>query len=64
MALQQLPLQWGRDRSIAELTFAEPGIRAAIEAVRPWAVDASSRLEVVPGVKDPERVRAFVEAAQ
>jgi indole-3-glycerol phosphate synthase len=39
-------------------------VRAAIEAVRPWAVDASSRLEVEPGVKDPERVRAFVEAAQ
>jgi indole-3-glycerol phosphate synthase/phosphoribosylanthranilate isomerase len=39
-------------------------VRAAIDAVRPWAVDASSRLEVEPGVKDPERVRAFVEAAQ
>ena len=33
-------------------------------AVRPWAVDASSRLEVKPGVKDPERVRAYVEAAR
>ncbi len=44
--------------------LAADNVRAAIEAVRPWAVDASSRLEVEPGVKDPERVRAFVEAAQ
>jgi indole-3-glycerol phosphate synthase / phosphoribosylanthranilate isomerase len=39
-------------------------VRAAIEAVRPWAVDASSRLEVSPGVKDHARVRAYVEAAR
>ena len=36
----------------------------AIEAVRPWAVDASSSLETEPGIKDHERVRAFVEAAR
>lgn len=39
-------------------------VREAIEAVRPWAVDASSSLEVEPGIKDHERVRAFVEAAR
>ncbi len=39
-------------------------VRAAIERVRPWAVDASSRLEREPGVKDHERVRAYVEAAK
>lgn len=38
-------------------------VRAAIDAVHPWAVDASSRLEVEPGVKDHARVRAYVEAA-
>ncbi|HZB23638.1 MAG TPA: phosphoribosylanthranilate isomerase, partial [Gaiellaceae bacterium] len=36
----------------------------AIRAVRPWAVDASSSLETSPGVKDHDRVRAFVEAAR
>jgi indole-3-glycerol phosphate synthase len=36
----------------------------AIERVRPWAVDASSRLETSPGVKDHARVRAYVEAAR
>jgi indole-3-glycerol phosphate synthase/phosphoribosylanthranilate isomerase len=39
-------------------------VRAAIEAVRPWAVDASSRLESAPGIKDREKVRAYVEAAR
>jgi indole-3-glycerol phosphate synthase / phosphoribosylanthranilate isomerase len=36
----------------------------AIEAVRPWAVDASSSLELAPGVKDHARVRAYVEAVR
>jgi indole-3-glycerol phosphate synthase/phosphoribosylanthranilate isomerase len=39
-------------------------VRAAIEAVQPWAVDAASRLEREPGIKDHEKVRAFVEAAR
>ena len=38
-------------------------VRGAIEAVGPWAVDASASLEVEPGVKDHARVRAYVEAA-
>lgn len=36
----------------------------AIERVRPFGVDASSRLESAPGVKDPERVRRFVAAVR
>ncbi len=39
-------------------------VAEAIGAVRPWAVDASSSLESAPGIKDHERVRAFVEAAR
>jgi phosphoribosylanthranilate isomerase len=39
-------------------------VRAAIDAVRPWGVDASSSLETAPGIKDHARVRAFVEAAR
>jgi indole-3-glycerol phosphate synthase / phosphoribosylanthranilate isomerase len=39
-------------------------VRAAIDAVAPWAVDASSSLESAPGVKDHDRVRAYVEAAR
>jgi indole-3-glycerol phosphate synthase / phosphoribosylanthranilate isomerase len=39
-------------------------VRAAIEAVQPWCVDASRSLEAAPGIKDHDRVRAFVEAAR
>ena len=39
-------------------------VQGAIRAVRPWAVDASSRLEVEPGIKDHAKVRAYVEAAR
>jgi indole-3-glycerol phosphate synthase len=39
-------------------------VAAAIAAVRPWAVDASSSLETAPGIKDHARVRAYVEAAR
>jgi indole-3-glycerol phosphate synthase len=39
-------------------------VRAAIRAVRPWAVDAASQLESAPGIKDHEKVRAFVQEAR
>jgi indole-3-glycerol phosphate synthase len=39
-------------------------VRRAIEAVHPWAVDAASELEAAPGIKDHDRVRAYVEAAR
>jgi indole-3-glycerol phosphate synthase / phosphoribosylanthranilate isomerase len=39
-------------------------VRDAVRAVQPWAVDAASKLEREPGVKDHERVRAFVAAAR
>ncbi|MDE0106117.1 MAG: phosphoribosylanthranilate isomerase [Bryobacterales bacterium] len=34
----------------------------AVRAVAPWGVDASSRLEVRPGHKDPERVERYLAA--
>jgi hypothetical protein len=39
-------------------------VREAVERVRPWAVDAASRLETEPGVKDAAKVQAFVRAAR
>lgn len=44
--------------------LAADNVHAAIESVRPWAVDASSRLEVRPGVKDHALVHAYVRAAR
>lgn len=39
-------------------------VGAALDAVRPRGVDASSRLESAPGIKDESRVRAFVAAVR
>lgn len=36
----------------------------AIRRVRPVGVDVSSGIEKAPGVKDPERLRAFIESAR
>jgi indole-3-glycerol phosphate synthase len=43
----------------------DPGnVAEAVHAVNPWAVDASSSLESEPGIKDPDRVEAFVAAVR
>jgi phosphoribosylanthranilate isomerase len=39
-------------------------VAAAVEKVRPWAVDVISGVETGPGVKDGEKMKAFVRAAK
>jgi indole-3-glycerol phosphate synthase/phosphoribosylanthranilate isomerase len=63
------PTHWDRARSTEGRVVLAGGlgpanVAEAIAAVGPWAVDASSSLEVSPGVKDHARVRAYVEAAR
>ena len=59
---------WALARGLASKVIVAGGLDAsnvadAIRAARPWGVDASSGLESSPGIKDPEKVRRFVEAA-
>jgi phosphoribosylanthranilate isomerase len=63
------PWEWAGDLAMRYRVIVSGGLSAdnvaqAIRLVQPWGVDASSRLESSPGVKDPERVRAFVAAAR
>ena len=39
-------------------------VAAAIEAVRPWAVDSARSTEREPGIKDHDKVRRWVEAGR
>ncbi|WP_216323624.1 phosphoribosylanthranilate isomerase [Deinococcus aestuarii] len=65
-----VPLDWAALRDVfppgAWLAggLGPENVAEAIHTLRPAGVDAVSRLEAGPGVKDPERVRAFVRAAK
>ncbi len=39
-------------------------VTSAICEVQPWGVDASSKLESSPGMKDPKKVLSYLEAAK
>jgi indole-3-glycerol phosphate synthase/phosphoribosylanthranilate isomerase len=39
-------------------------VRAAVDAVRPWAVDSARSTEAAPGIKDHDKLRDWVEAAR
>ena len=63
---------WAVARKMRELVprlfisggLSAKNVSAAIGAIRPYGVDACSKLESSPGHKDPERVKAFVRAAR
>ena len=65
------PFEWSlarERRSDVSLVVAggltPDNVGAAIEATRPFAVDVARGTEASPGVKDPDKVAAFVRAAE
>ena len=60
---------WTLARGAAAKVIVAGGLDAsnvaeAIRIAEPWGVDASSKLETAPGIKDHDKVRAFVKAAR
>ncbi|MFN2465106.1 MAG: N-(5'-phosphoribosyl)anthranilate isomerase [Candidatus Dormibacteria bacterium] len=63
------PWEWVADLALRYRLLVSGGlsganVAAAVAAVRPWGVDASSRLESSPGSKDVDQVRLFVKEAR
>jgi indole-3-glycerol phosphate synthase / phosphoribosylanthranilate isomerase len=66
------PFDWSLARQVREKTaflalaggLTPENVHVAITAVRPDVVDVSSGVEASPGRKDPEKMRAFLEAVR
>jgi len=66
---RRVPTEWAqgvaRHRRIVLAGGLGPeSVADAVESVHPYGVDASSGLESSPGVKDPDKVRAYVRTAR
>ena len=52
-----------RQRVILAGGLDAANVQEAIRAIKPWGVDACSRIEIAPGRKDHDKMRKFVKAA-
>jgi phosphoribosylanthranilate isomerase len=59
----RIPIAFSRALVLAGGLDSE-NVGAAIDAVRPYAVDVSSGIESAAGIKDASRMRAFVAAVR
>lgn len=64
-----ISFDWTQAAGVAPKIILAGGLDAsnvaeAIRIARPWGVDASSKLETAPGIKDRNKMREFVRAAQ
>ena len=68
-AMNGVSFDWKLARGASGKVIVAGGLDAsnvtdAIDVAKPWGVDASSKLESAPGIKDHDKVRAFVQAAR
>jgi phosphoribosylanthranilate isomerase len=64
-----ITFDWKQAHGFSDKLILAGGLNAsnvaeAIRVAKPWGVDASSSLESAPGIKDHDKVRQFVKAAQ
>jgi phosphoribosylanthranilate isomerase len=63
-----LSFDWREARGLLAKVIVAGGLDAsnvaeAIHAAQPWGVDACSRLESSPGIKDHEKMKRFIQTA-
>jgi phosphoribosylanthranilate isomerase len=63
-----LSFDWSQAKGFSTKVIVAGGLDAsnvaeAIHAAQPWGVDACSRLESSPGVKDHEKMKRFIKTA-
>jgi len=63
-----LTFDWSKVKGLSKKIVIAGGLDAdnvqrAIQEAKPWGVDACSRLEKSPGLKDHEKMKQFVQAA-
>ncbi len=65
------PFDWSLAEGVSEIApiilaggLTPENVAEAVRAVRPWAVDVASGVELSPGVKDPDKLARFIANAR